>query len=67
MNNVKTLLLVAMVLTAVTAVAGADDPVSSATGVITDYSKNKITRDAVKTELSNKYTAGTLTKADLKK
>lgn len=30
-----------MVLTAVTAVAGAEDPVSPATGVITDYSKNK--------------------------
>lgn len=68
MNRVKTMLLIAMVLTAVTAVAaGADDAVSSATGVINDYSKNKITRDAVKTELGNKYAAGTLTKADLKK
>ncbi|MBU3966007.1 MAG: hypothetical protein KKG76_01330 [Euryarchaeota archaeon] len=30
-------------------------------------SNNKITRDAVKTELSDKYVSGTLTKADLKK
>ncbi len=67
MNRVKTILLIAMVLTAVTVAAGADDAVSSATGVINDYSKNKITRDAVKTELGNKYAAGTLTKADLKK
>ncbi len=67
MKRVKTLLLMVMVLTAVTAVAGTEDQVSSATDVITGYSKNKVTRDAVKTELSNKYTAGTLTKADLKK
>ncbi len=69
MNKIKTLLLVAMVLTAVTAitVAGAEDSVSSANDVITGYSNNKVTRDAVKTELSNKYASGTLTKADLKK
>ncbi|MDP3104385.1 MAG: hypothetical protein Q8M95_07240 [Candidatus Methanoperedens sp.] len=69
MKRIKTLLLVAMVLTAVTAVAvaGADDSVSSATDVITSYSNNNVTRDAVKTELSNKYVSGTLTKADLKK
>lgn len=69
MKRVKTLLLVAMVLTAVTAVAvvGAEDSVSSATDIIIGYSKNKVTRDAVKTELSNKYVSGTLTKADLKK
>ena len=53
MKRIKTLLLVAMVLTAVTAVAvaGADDSVSSATDVITSYSNNNVTRDAVKTEL----------------
>ncbi len=69
MKRVKTLLLVAMVLNAVTAVVvtGTEDPVSSVNDVITGYSKNKITRDAVKTELSNKYVSGTLTKADLKK
>jgi hypothetical protein len=69
MNIVKTILLVAMVLTAVmvVAVAGAEDPVSSATGVITDYSRDKVTLDAVKTELGDKYAAGALTKADLKK
>ena len=68
MKRVKTLLLVAMVLT-VTAVAvsGVEDQVSSATDVITGYSNNKVTRDAVKTELSNKYASGSLTKADLKK
>lgn len=69
MKGVKTILLVAMVLIAVTiaAVAGAEDPVSSSTEVITSYSNNKITRDAVKTDLSNKYASGKLTRADLKK
>lgn len=66
MNRVKTIVVLAMVLAAMTAVAlaEADD---AATQVITDYSTKKITRDAVKTELGNKYAAGTLTKADLKK
>lgn len=68
MNRIKTILLLAMVLTAITAVAVAEiDAVSSATDAINSYSKNKITRDAVKTELGSKYAAGTLTKADLKK
>lgn len=68
MNRLRTIVILAMVLTAITTVAYANTDVSagSATDVINNYSKNKITRDAVKTELSNKYTAGTLTKADLK-
>jgi hypothetical protein len=67
MNGVKAILLAALVLIALTAGAVAEDAVSSAAGVITNFSKNKITREAVKTELSNEYAAGTLTRADLKK
>lgn len=67
MNGVKAILLSALVLIALTSGAVAEDPVSSAAGVITNFSKDKITRDAVKSELSNKYAAGTLTRADLKK
>lgn len=68
MNRFKTIVILAMVLTAITTVAYANTDVSggSATDAINSYSKGKITRDAVKTELSDKYTAGTLTKADLK-
>ncbi|MCX9010722.1 MAG: hypothetical protein OIN66_06320 [Candidatus Methanoperedens sp.] len=67
MNRVKTIVVLAMVLAAMTAVALAEANDSAATKVITDYSTKKITRDAVKTELGNKYAAGTLTKDDLKK
>lgn len=68
MNRFRTIVILAMVLTAITTVAYANTDVSggSATDAINNYSKGKITRDAVKTEISNKYTAGTLTKADLK-
>lgn len=68
MNRFRTIVILAMVLTAITAVAHANTDVSggSATDAINNYSGGKITRDAVKTELSDKYTAGTLTKADLK-
>ncbi|NJD76690.1 MAG: hypothetical protein FIB08_06265 [Candidatus Methanoperedens sp.] len=38
----------------------------SATSVINSYSKNAITRDAVKTQLGTRYAAGTLTKSELK-
>jgi len=70
MNGVKTILLLALVLTAISGVAfaqSANDSVTAVTGTFTDFSKGKITRDAVKVEISNKYAAGTLTKADLKK
>lgn len=67
MKGVKAILLSALVLIALTAGAVAEDPVDSAAGVIKNFSKNKITREAVKTELSNKYAAGTLTRTDLKK
>ncbi len=69
MKGVKAILLAVLVLISLAAAAFAEteDPVSSAAGVITNFSKNKITREAVKTELSNKYAAGTLTRADLKK
>lgn len=69
MNGVKYVLLLSLVLVAVSGVAfaQANDSVASASSTISDYSKGKITRDAVKTELSNRYAAGTLTKADLKK
>ncbi|HEY9206498.1 MAG TPA: hypothetical protein VIO58_11325 [Candidatus Methanoperedens sp.] len=82
MNRVKTFIMLAMVLIAATAVAFAETnqsvvsatgtadkaatTISSATSVINSYSKNAITRDAVKTELSTKYASGTLTRDDLK-
>ncbi len=84
MNKIKTIMMIAMVLTVITAVALAETGVvassaggvisntskitadSSATSVISSYSKSAITRDAVKTELGTRYAAGTLTKAELK-
>lgn len=70
MEGVKTILMLALVLTAISGIAfaqAANDSVTAVTGTFTDFSKGKITRDAVKTEISNRYAAGTLTRADLKK
>ncbi len=69
MDGVKAILLMALVLAAVSGVAfaQAEDSATSVANTLTDYSKSKITRDSVKAEISNKYTAGTLAKADLKK
>jgi len=69
MKSVKTILLMALVLAAVSgfALAESSDPAVSAAVSIKEYANGTITRDAVKAELSSMYAAGTLTRADLKK
>lgn len=69
MSGIKTILLLAMVLTisGFALAQAANDSATSAANTITDFSKGKVTRDSVKTELGNRYAAGTLTRADLKK
>jgi len=69
MKSVRTILLMALVLAAVSgfALAESGDSAASAADAIKGYANGSITRDAVKAELGSRYAAGTLTKADLKK